>query len=177
MIKWHSTRAHADRSRYTPSSFVIGTLMALVCSLGAVASATEHARQLRSKAQAWRASRSPPQYKINLSLTLSASISWLERIRWTNRSEHPCPRCSSPVCECSRCGQLLPLSRPVPDEPRLEITEVKAVAPAAPLSFLADDQATILRINLRITQPSRQHRIVDWFHGSVPKLIRKKRDW
>jgi hypothetical protein len=58
-----------------------------------------------------------------------------------------------------------------PDEPRIEVSEVRSVASDQPLPFLLDEQATILRVSLREpVAPGAATDIFIKFKGSVPEI-------
>ncbi len=57
------------------------------------------------------------------------------------------------------------------EEPRLQITEVRAAVDNAPLTYALEDQGTSLRINLREpVAPGRATEILIGFKGSVPEV-------
>src|SRR5205085_6494152 len=58
-----------------------------------------------------------------------------------------------------------------PDEPRLEINSVRAATTQTPLAYALDDQATVLRVNLREPVPAGGTTELELaFTGSVPEL-------
>jgi hypothetical protein len=157
---------------------VIGTLMVLVCSLGAVASATEPVRQPRNKdSRPARPEGQRPQYKINLELDFEQrAFRGSERIRWTNRGDRSVSTLFFHLYANVRGEQVSRAAAAAeqgltPDDPRLEVTEVKAVAPATALAFVVDDQATTLRVNLREPlSPGASTELLIGFTGSVPEI-------
>ncbi|HKQ51782.1 MAG TPA: M1 family aminopeptidase [Pyrinomonadaceae bacterium] len=61
--------------------------------------------------------------------------------------------------------------QPAPDEPRLEVTEVRAAASGAALPFSLDEQGTILRVNLREpVLPNSSAEVLIKFKGTVPEI-------
>ncbi len=116
-------------------------------------------------------------YKIHLALDFdNRTYLGSERVHWTNRGDHPTstlffhlypnmrtPDYVSPT-QKNEAGQI------VSDEPRLDITEVRA-ADGSSIPFTLDDQQTTLRINLREPVPSNMAVDVQIkFKGSVPEI-------
>ena len=115
------------------------------------------------------------RYQIKLQLDFDGrSYTGTERVRWTNRDT----RAASALyfhlyanlrAVAQRNTPPPPIS--VQDEPRLEVSEVRAVATGAPLSFSLDEQATLLRVNLREALPSNASTEIEIkFKGSVPEI-------
>src|ERR1700752_3935899 len=118
------------------------------------------------------------RYQINLALDFdNRTYTGTERVHWVNRGDHPTstlffhlyPNMRPPdyVAPSTRneAGQI------IPDEPLLEVTEVRSVANGAPVPFTIDDQQTTLRLFLRDAVPS--NGTVDIqikFKGSVPEI-------
>jgi hypothetical protein len=121
-----------------------------------------------------------PRYQIQLRLDFDAlSYSGSERVRWTNLGDHPTSVLFFHLYSNLRVDQVptLPLNTSSSngsaeaDEPRIEISEVRSVASAAPLAFSMDDQGTTLRINLRESVPlGGSTEVAITFKGSVPEI-------
>jgi len=121
-----------------------------------------------------------PQYQIHLTLDFdNRSYSGSERVRWTNRGEHSTsviffhlysnvrsePQTSPPPANTNSASAL-----DAADEPRTEVTEVRA-ANDADLFFTLDDQGTTLRVNLRESvAPEASTEIAIKFKGTVPEI-------
>lgn len=129
------------------------------------------------------------EYRINLSLDLDGrTYTGTERVRWTNDQERPAyvlyfhlysnvRASTSPPPRAPSATSLMSAqsagaaATPAIDEPRIDITEVRAATTGAPLSFALDDQGTTLRVNLR--EPvlgGRATEIEIKFKGSVPEI-------
>ncbi|MBA3805153.1 MAG: hypothetical protein H0X14_05510 [Acidobacteria bacterium] len=126
------------------------------------------------------------EYRINLSLDLdSRTYTGAERVRWANDQQHPAyvlyfhlyanvrsstaqrPTSSPSTATMSTQGT----GAAAPDEPRMDIIEVRTAATGTPLPFALDDQGTTLRVNLR--EPvlmGRATEIEIKFKGSVPEI-------
>ena len=158
--------------------------LALVTALSlgaATTSATAHsARPLgpQRKQQIQEESRS--KYRINLTLDFDAgSYTGSERVRWVNGGDHAVSALFFHLYSNVR-SELQPQpptlganpndGQSAPDEPRIEITEVRSGSDA-PLPFALDDQGTTLRINLR--EPVASGAATDVaikFKGTVPEI-------
>jgi hypothetical protein len=114
------------------------------------------------------------RYQINLQLDFDGrTYTGTERVRWVNRDDHP----ASVLYFHLYANMRAPLQRnapgtaPVLDEPRLEISGVRAVANSAPQPFSLDEQGTVLRVNLRESvAPNSSTEIEISFKGSVPEI-------
>jgi hypothetical protein len=126
-------------------------------------------------------------YQINLTLDLDArSYTGLERVRWTNRDDHPASVLYFHLYSNTRAQRNAnaPASRETQsnsggsssselaeDEPRLEIISVSSATSDAPIPYSLDEQATILRINLREPVASgATTEVFIKFKGSVPEI-------
>jgi len=121
-----------------------------------------------------------PRYQINFALDFDArTYAATERVRWVNRGN----RSASVVyfhlyanqrnnTEANRL--LLPGNTEDPalmDEPRLEIKSVRDGATRGALAFALDEQATLLRVNLRESVPAGAAVEIEIaFTGSVPEI-------
>jgi hypothetical protein len=120
------------------------------------------------------------RYRIDFALDFDArTYAATERVRWVNRGT----RSASVVyfhlyanqrnnTEANRL--LLPGNTEDPalmDEPRLEIKSVRETATRGALSFALDEQATLLRVNLRESVPAGAAVEIEIaFTGSVPEI-------
>ena len=96
------------------------------------------------------------RYDINLALNFDERTYFgIERVHWVNRGDHATsmiffhlyPNMRAPDYVAS--NQKNELGQVTSDEPRLEISEVRAVSNNALVPFSFDDLQTTLRINLR----------------------------
>jgi hypothetical protein len=121
------------------------------------------------------------RYDIHLALDFDArSYTGTERVRWVNEDNRPASvlyfhlysNMRSRSAPLASAGAATPAA--TPDEPRLDVTEVRAVggdAAEALLPFAFDDGATVLRVNLR--EPVAAGASVEVllkFKGSVPEI-------
>jgi hypothetical protein len=107
-------------------------------------------------------------YEINLKLDFDErTFSGTERVRWTNRDDHPASALYFHLYPNLRALATAPPS----DEPRLEVTEVRAADTGAALSFALDEQLTTLRINLRApVAAGGSTEVLLSFKGNVPEI-------
>lgn len=90
-----------------------------------------------------------------------------ERVRWTNRDDRPTSILYFHLYANLRTQDAVPEI----DEPRLEVSEVRAADTGSPLPFVVDDQATTLRIPLRTPVPAgASTEVLISFKGSVPEI-------
>src|SRR2546421_1042821 len=124
----------------------------------------------------------PPEKRIRYDIKLALNFdertyAGSEQVHWVNRGDHatstiffhlyPNMRTPDYVApnQKNESGQL------IADEPRLEISEVRAVSNHALVPFSFDDLQTTLRINLReAVQPGAAVDIQIKFKGSVPEI-------
>ena len=116
-------------------------------------------------------------YAINLALDFDArTYTGTERVTWVNHDNRPASviyfhlysnmRARSVPAAAVAAGGVA-----APDEPQLEITEVRAALNEMPLVFAFDDGATILRVNLReAVAANASVEVVLKFKGSVPEI-------
>ena len=132
------------------------------------------------------ASRAPtvaidrPRYQINLTLDVEhGSYTGSELVRWTNRGDRGTSVVFFHLYSNVRAEPQPPLPQnvnqseaaPAPDEPRIEVTEVKSAAGDQPLYYVLDDQGTTLRVNLReAVLPGKTVEMALKFKGSVPEI-------
>ena len=189
-------KAHVTLSRTTaqlnklraPSAATRLLCAALALALFPVSAVNMTASPLRQRtplsgaqttAQAARAS-----YQINLALNFDArTYTGTERVRWINRDDRPTsvlyfhlyPNLRSDIQRESRPPMIgsgtAQGGAATPDEPRLEVSEVRAAATGAPLAFGLDDQGVTLRVNLRepVAAGAATEVLIN-FGGSVPEI-------
>jgi hypothetical protein len=130
-------------------------------------------------------------YQINLTLDLDArTYTGLERVRWTNRDDHPASVLYFHLYSNTRAQRNASASSSretqsnsgggssssgggglAEDEPRLEIISVGSATKDASIPYSLDEQATILRINLREPVASgATTEVLIKFKGSVPEI-------
>jgi Peptidase family M1 domain len=143
-----------------------------------LAAANAHAQSNATGKQT--ASQSPTsqtertRYLINFQLDFDGrTYTGTERVRWVNRDDHPASVLYFHLYANMRAPlqRNAPSSSPVLDEPRLEVSAVRAVANNAPQPFSLDEQGTVLRVNLRESvAPNSSTEIEISFKGSVPEI-------
>jgi hypothetical protein len=88
-------------------------------------------------------------------------------VRWVNRDERP----TNVLYFHLYANLRAPAPAEAIDEPRIEISEVRAADTNAPLAFALDDQATTLRINLRApVNAGSSTEVLISFKGNVPEI-------
>jgi len=114
------------------------------------------------------------RYQIDLKIDFDhLSFTGVERVRWINRGEkatnviyfhlYPNIRVAEPEANSNSVAE--------PDEPTLDITEVRSISGDSPLFFFLDDQATTLRVNLREpVAPLASTEVLIKFKGIVPEI-------
>ncbi|MGZ8848600.1 MAG: hypothetical protein ACXW3C_19235, partial [Pyrinomonadaceae bacterium] len=114
------------------------------------------------------------RYRIHLALDFeNRSYTGTERVRWVNRGDHPTSTLYFHLYPNVRVpGYATSTDKTqATDEPRLEISEVRAVINNAALQFAFDDQETTLRIYLPDPVPPNAAVEIDLkFKGSVPEI-------
>jgi len=105
------------------------------------------------------------------------SYTGTERVHWVNRGDHPASTLFFHLYQNMRTPDYAPPTQKneagqiVSDEPRIDISEVRAADSGAPLAFALDDQQTTLRINLhQPVQPDTSFDVQIKFKGSVPEI-------
>ncbi|HEX6718711.1 MAG TPA: M1 family aminopeptidase [Pyrinomonadaceae bacterium] len=115
-------------------------------------------------------------YKIDLKIDFDRlTFTGTERVRWINHGEKPSSVIYFHLYPNIRSADQLPPNNGAtdPDEPRLDIIEVRAATDESPLFTSLDDQSTTLRINLREpVAPEDSMEVVIKFKGSVPEIDR-----
>ena len=114
------------------------------------------------------------KYQIDLKIDFQhLSFTGSERVRWINRGDKPTSVLYFHLYPNIRATEsdTGPNSAAEPDEPTLEITEVRSVEGDASLLFFLDDQATTLRVNLREpVAPLATTEVAIKFKGRVPEI-------
>ena len=156
----------------------------LVACAVAAATSRETPWQIPSQAQTSNAGGGRTHYRITLKLDFDArTFAGGERVRWVNRDDRPAsvlyfhlyPNLRDPA---SSAAPPSPQSatpapeQPASDEPRLEVTAVRASAPAAQaLAFTLEDGGATLRVQLReAVAPNGSTEVDIDFRGSVPEI-------
>ncbi|HEV2706375.1 MAG TPA: M1 family aminopeptidase [Pyrinomonadaceae bacterium] len=162
---------------------------------------TTQTAQTTQTTQTTPASVARTQYTLTLKLDFDArTYTGTQRVRWTNRDDRPTsvlyfhlypnlretggtPTTRAETFDSARLGRpnssdaaTTPAANannttPEPDEPHLEVTEVRAVASSQPLIFSVDEQGTSLRVQTR--EPVAAGALVEIelkFKGSVPEI-------
>jgi peptidase M1-like protein len=114
------------------------------------------------------------RYKIDLRIDFDhLSFTGIERVRWINKGEKPTNVLYFHLYPNIRSAEseVTSNSSTQPDEPALDITEVRSIQSDSPLLFFIDDQATTLRVNLREpVAPSASTEVLIKFKGTVPEI-------
>jgi Peptidase family M1 domain len=154
---------------------VASLLVALPCAPQAHASA----RAQKSDPSKQQKSEQPEQtrYRITLDLDFDAhSYTGTERVRWVNREGsaasalyfHLYPNLRA---DDERAGATPDPDSPAPDEPRLEVTRVRAAPAGDALSFTLEDEGVTMRVQLRAPVPAGASTEVEIsFRGGVPEI-------
>ena len=152
--------------------------LALLCAsaltpLNSRARQTEPAKQPKAEAKAEETART--LYRLNLELDFDArSYKGRLRLRWVNRDDraasvlyfHLYPNLRA---EDERPGAAAAPDSSAPEEPRLEVTEVRAGGGA--LAFAHEDDGATLRVQLREAVPAGAAAEVELaFKGTVPEI-------
>jgi hypothetical protein len=146
----------------------------LLLAASIAASAQNAASQSPASTQtAAQAQTERTRYRLNFQLDFDQrAYTGVERVRWVNRDNHA----ASVLYFHLYANLRAPLQRsaapaPTPDEPRLEVSEVRAGSNNAPQAFSLDEQGTVLRVNLReAVLPNAATEIEIRFKGSVPEI-------
>jgi hypothetical protein len=144
------------------------SIIVLAVILAALMAATE------SQAQEKQTIPDRHRYQIDLKIDFDhLSFTGVERVRWINRGEkatnviyfhlYPNIRVAEPEANSNSAAE--------PDEPALDIIEVRSISGDSPLFFFLDDQATTLRVNLREpVAPLASTEVLIKFKGIVPEI-------
>jgi hypothetical protein len=116
------------------------------------------------------------QYQIQLKIDFDAlAYAGSERVLWVNHSTHPSAVLYFHLYSNLRVDEAStattgPQSADI-EEPRIEITEVRAAADGKPLTYSIDDQGTTLRVNLREqVAAGNSTEVIVGFKGIVPEV-------
>src|ERR1041384_1309841 len=130
----------------------------LIASCGPLLCApTAQAKGVKRAAQANNKDAPHLRYQINFKLDFDRrTFTGTERVRWVNRDTHPASTvyfhlyANLRTSDAPRSNQPNASDEAQPsDEPEMMISAVRAGAGGAPLVYGFDDQATLLRVNLR----------------------------
>lgn len=125
------------------------------------------------------AERSPLLYRYQIQLKLdfdARAYSGSENVRWINRANHSVSALYFHLYSNLRTADDAPppaatVSAEEDDEPRIDITEVRATKDRAPLTYSLEEQSTVLRVNLReAVAPGASSEIQIGFKGNVPEI-------
>jgi hypothetical protein len=152
--------------------------LSLVALILLVSASAAHAQNASGASPAAAQASPSPQtertrYRIDFQLDFDGrAYTGTERVRWINRDNHAAsvlyfhlyPNLRAPL-------QRTATPAPTPEEPRLEISGVRAGASLAAQTFSLDEQGTILRVNLReAVLPNASTELEISFKGSVPEI-------
>ena len=123
----------------------------------------------------------PPEKRIRYQIRLAIDFEnrtymGTEHVRWMNRGDHPTSTLFFHLYPNVRTQGYVSTAKTqsgqsISDEPRLEISEVRAASTNAVLVFALDDQETTLRVNLHeAIAPNAAVEIDIKFKGSVPEI-------
>lgn len=125
------------------------------------------------------AERSPLLYRYQIQLKLdfdARAYSGSENVRWINRANHSVSALYFHLYSNLRTADDTPppaaaVAAEGDDEPRIDITEVRATKDRAPLTYSLEEQSTVLRVNLReAVAPGASSEIQIGFKGNVPEI-------
>lgn len=111
-------------------------------------------------------------YQIQLKLDFDGlSYAGSERVKWVNHGDRATAVLYFHLYSNLRAEPPNNSQLPDVEEPRLEITDVRAAADNTPLTYAIEDQGTSLRINLREpVAPGNSTEVLVRFKGSVPEV-------
>jgi hypothetical protein len=164
---------------------VIFVAFCVACAFVVAAAAKSRVSQMPGTRKHTPAPDARTRYRINLALDFDArAFTGTERVRWVNRDDHPASALYFHLYANTR-GGVPPAPRPTPtpdaaassdavaetDEPRVEVVQVRAAATGAGLQFSLDEQATVMRVNLRESvAPGAAAEIEIELKGTVPEI-------
>ena len=186
-------------SHYIQSGIVLKRLLATASRYGILAMALCITAAMQASAQQQQpapASKTQAvtetartRYQINLTLDFDGrAYTGTELVRWTNEDDHPAsvlyfhlyPNVRTAAANTAQRSPSQPSStsssssatgNDFADEPRLDVTEVRAASNGAPLAFALDDQGVTLRVNLREPVAAGEAtEVLLKFKGSVPEI-------
>ena len=152
-----------------------GRLPALLWAAGLVVFLSSASLFAQTSEPAKKPGRS--QYKIDLQIDFEKlSYTGVERVRWVNQNDKSASVIYFhlyPNLRVAEQPQQPPSNSTTPqaDEPRMDILAVRSVSSEASVYFALEDQATILRVNLREpVEPEDATEIEIKFKGTVPEI-------
>ena len=182
-------------SHYIQSGIIFRRLLALpsrsgllamaLCLTAAIQASAQQQQQQPAPASKTQAATEPMRTRYQISLTLDLdgrAYTGTQLVRWTNRDDHPASILYFHLYPNMRAAAATQRSPSQPsggsaagndfaDEPRLDVTEVRAASSGAPLTFALDDQGVTLRVNLRESvAPGEATEVLLKFKGSVPEI-------
>ncbi|HKC62953.1 MAG TPA: M1 family aminopeptidase [Pyrinomonadaceae bacterium] len=116
------------------------------------------------------------RYRINLQLDFdNRTYTGTEQLRWVNRDDHPTSTLYFHLYSNMRANLQRnshdSASAAEPDEPVVEVSEVRSLTADTPLTFSLEDQATVLRVNLKEPVAANSSTEISIkFKGSVPEI-------
>lgn len=175
--------------------FFVSTLLCLfIASIAHAQSPRVPAASPTSQESKLAAAPRPTRYQINFALDFDArTFSATERVRWTNRDTRPASvvyfhlyanlrsgtngngnndanRAAAPPAAPPASGAETTAAE-VADEPRIEIKSVRHAETQTALVYALDEQATLLRVNLREPLAAGQATEIEIaFKGAVPEI-------
>lgn len=159
--KCQGPRARHCALRFALSTLLFAAFLCVLCGENSFAQTQPH--------------QPPPaekriQYHIDLSLDYAnRKYTGSERVRWVNRGERATGTLIFHLYSNARIPGYVAPSHP--DEPRVEIVEVKSAESATTLPFTLEDDNTILRVNLRAdVPPQKSVEVLIKFRGEVPEI-------
>jgi hypothetical protein len=156
-----------------PLCLLTPLLVAALCA----PTAAPRARQSAPAKQQRGVPHEHTRYQIKLSLDFDArSYAGTERVRWVNRDDAPASVLYFHLypnlrAEDERAGAQGETAAAAPDEPRLEVTEVRSAPKGEALPFTLEDEGVTLRVQLRAAVAAGAAAEVEIsFRGSVPEI-------
>jgi hypothetical protein len=150
-------------------------LLALLCPSSVLAGARQQQPAQAGQRKGARDERT--RYQIRLDLDFDArAFAGAERVRWTNRDDSPASALYFHLypnlrAEDERAGAPSAPDSTAPDEPRLEVTAVRAAPSGEALAFTLEDDGVTLRVTLRAAVAAGASVEVEIaFKGSVPEI-------
>jgi len=176
-LRTYSPQGHGDTAR---SQYSTGRVSASLCLISVVLLLASGSEALaRQEGADGKAKGEPPPrtlYRINLELDFDArTFSGRERVRWVNRDDRPASAVYFHLYPNLRAEDERPGAQgqaDAPEEPRLEVTAVRAAGSSQPLPFAAEDgDGVTLRVTLReAVAPGASAELELSFKGHVPEI-------
>jgi hypothetical protein len=162
---------------------IFGVLVALLLLLSLSSASALLAQTPAAASTQGKPAATPTLYRINFALDFDArTFTATERVRWVNRDNRPASAVYFHLYANLRSNnnnnggnndapRAAPGEETAVDEPRIEIKSVRHVATQSPLVYALDEQATLLRVNLREpVAPGAAADIEIAFAGAVPEI-------